>query len=585
MQNTPLIMEIVNSNNVTTEDALKIIDALSAEDIIQQDNTGATILHHLCFGREVQPFKFDFAQVVGKVVAKNPAILTSKWQDLKTPIDIAIIDNDLEAVKILAPYYAKAKLEIIVRERIKKIAPRNDLGVNEIMSGEEVIEEAVTETSPLSPCLRHGLFEMFQYFIDNGFGPLQGLENLSKYNLSDPTKENLQEFYKDLLVVGNKEILKALHKHLGYYEGHAGKNSKELISAIRARNEEEALKLILQGHYIYDFSGFHMYNMSDEKILDFLFLNNLHHPNYNFLAKDLSGNTPWQFAVFRGRGKSVLALIEVAKGNGIDLKTLFAPDGNGNTPMHLAVIYGHKEIAVGIIEAAKGNPELLKTLFARNKHGDTPLHLAVLYDYKEIAVMLLKAAKGNPKLLKTLFAPNEIDDTPLNWLSRNDKKEIVVLFLERAKGNPELLKALFARNEYGDTLLHFLIRNDKKEIVVLLLEGAKGNPEILNTLFAPNDGGNTPLHLAVFYGRKEIVELLLANGACPPLMMLLNNTFSTEMNTMLRSGFVRNYPYNAYSAVWNILEGAAKAYACDISEVYKQKPQQPNRNRDNQNQR
>jgi hypothetical protein len=37
----------------TTEDALKIISSLSANDIIQQGSTGATILHHLCFGQNI----------------------------------------------------------------------------------------------------------------------------------------------------------------------------------------------------------------------------------------------------------------------------------------------------------------------------------------------------------------------------------------------------------------------------------------------------------------------------------------------------------------------------------------------------
>jgi hypothetical protein len=163
MQNKTAVIDILDSK--TTEDALKIIDALSAEDIIQQDNNGATILHHLCFGREVQEFKFDLAQVIEKLVAKNNDILTLKWNDLKTPIYIAITENDLEAVKILAPHYAKAKHEIVVRERITLLAQRNELGDNEIMSGEEVIDEIVRETSALSYCLRLGQFEMFQYFI------------------------------------------------------------------------------------------------------------------------------------------------------------------------------------------------------------------------------------------------------------------------------------------------------------------------------------------------------------------------------------------------------------------------------------
>ncbi len=489
MQNKTSIIEILDSK--TPEDALKIIDALSAEDIIQQDTTGASILHHLCFGREVEQLKFDLAPVIEKIVAKNPAILTLKWSDLKTPIEIAITENDLEAVKILAPYYAKAKLEVIARERMTLLAPRDDLGDNEIMSGEEAIDEIITETSALSYYLRHEQIEMLQVLYQEGFKELEGIKDLSKYNLANPTKENLQELYKDLFVAGKKEELAGLHRYLGYYEGHEGKNSEELIAALKDVNYEEALKLISQGHYVYDFSKFRNSYFGEPYLIIFFFLQALHHPNYNILVRDKDGNSPLFMAVYNGHKEIAGLIIEAAKENRIDLNILFAPDNKGNTPLLLAAWQDRTEMALAILEAANGNGIDLKTVFAPDNKGNTPLHFAAYKGHTEIAVLLIEAAKEN-----------RID---------------------------------------------------------------------LNILFAPNIFGNTPLHSAARQDNNELVRVLLAHGACPSLNMLLNYTFSTEINSMLREAYKQKYPqsaYNAFSAVWNILEGAAQAMSGDITKFY-----------------
>ena len=158
--------------------------------------------------------------------------------------------------------------------------------------------------------------------------------------------------------------------------------------------------------------------------------------------------------------------------------------------------------------------------------------------------------------------------------------EVIFALLEEVKGNPEFLNSLFSPDIDGNTPLHFAVCQDYKEVAAALLGAAKGNPELLKVLFAPNKTvGLTPLHWAARDGYTEVVEVLLAYGACPSLSMLLNNTFSAEMNTILRSGFVRNHAYNAYNTGWNILEGAAKAFSGDMTDFYDEEHSRSERNR------
>jgi hypothetical protein len=230
MQNKSSVIDIVSSNKVTTEDALKIIGSLSAKQVLETLSGGHNILHILAADPKVHSSNLDIERVVQAIVAKNPAVLNTRLEILftnpittqiesiagDTPFDMAIRQDNLALVKVLAPHYKD-------RENVKIFDFRKN-------NGEQIREHV----SPLAFCLRHGQFEMFNYFIENGFGPLQSLEDLSKYNLANPTPENLQEFYKDLFVAGNKELLKELHRKLGYYEGHNSKNSKELIAALEA---------------------------------------------------------------------------------------------------------------------------------------------------------------------------------------------------------------------------------------------------------------------------------------------------------------------------------------------------------------
>ncbi len=145
-----------------------------------------------------------------------------------------------------------------------------------------------------------------------------------------PLSGTLQELYEGLFVAGHGQALRKLHNFLGYYRGTEGQNSQELIDAVKADDHGKPLKLISQGHYVYDFSGFAYFQTKG--ILEFFCLNSLHHPNYNILAKDSDLSTPLHVAAWKGDTEAAKAMLGVAKGNDELLKTLCAPDIGGTTP-------------------------------------------------------------------------------------------------------------------------------------------------------------------------------------------------------------------------------------------------------------
>jgi ankyrin repeat protein len=158
--------------------------------------------------------------------------------------------------------------------------------------------------------------------------------------------------------------------------------------------------------------------------------------------------------------------------------------------------------------------------------------------------------------------------------------EVIFALLEEVKGNPEFLNSLFSPDIDGNTPLHFAVTQEYEEIVAVLLEAAKGNPELLKVLFAPNKTtGLTPLRWAARDGCTEVVEVLLAYGACPSLSMLLNNTFSAEMNSLLRSAFVKCI----CSVVSNISECASQVLYGNMIELYDEEHTRAEQNRQRNN--
>jgi ankyrin repeat protein len=634
MRNKRSVKDILDSK--TTKDALKIIDSLSKEQVLATYDSGHNILHALVanYGIEGAPTDNLYLKaVVDALVEKNRAILdlrmevtftnpiTNKLESKEgdTPLEAAIRQDNLALVKIFAPHYEKdikifdhrpgEQRDMTPEEITKSESLTKELGIT--YAKIKTVDNIRENVSPLAFAMRYGQFEMFEYLYKNGFGSLKGIDNLSKYKLENPSKENLEELYRDLFITGESEVLKGLHIYLEYYEGHEDKNSKELIAAVRAGNEEKASKLISQGHYIYDFSGFRIYNESDKKILDFLFLNNLHHPNYNVVTKDINGNTPlhlaawighteeakaileivkdkpellksllltknkdgnepFQLAVSNGHTEEAKAILEVIKDNPELLQLLLGPDEYGETQLHLAALYGPTKRVKAILEIVKDNPELLQSLLlTRNKDGNNPLHLAAFYGPTERVKAIIEVIKDNPELLQLLLGPDEYGETQLHLAALYGPTKRVKAILEIVKDNPELLQSLLlTRNKDGNNPLHLAAFYGPTERVKAIIEVIKDNPELLQLLLGLDKYGETQLHLAAINGRPDVVKVLLSHGDIPSLSMLLNSAFSAEMNTMLRSGFVRNHTYNAFSAGWNFLTGASKALSGDITDFY-----------------
>jgi ankyrin repeat protein len=431
MKNTS-IFDIVNVSGITTEKALKTIESLTPEQILEQDNNGNTILHILApLGEGI--VSFDLKQIVPAIVAKNAEVLNLRssviYADLQTnepksnngdnALEAGIRHDNLELFQILAPLYKDLGELKVFDFRPSKTRSLTVDESNRSFDGEKtaakvkITENVREEISPLAFALRHGQFEMFKYLFENGFGEeIKGVEDRSKYNLD--TTEGLQDLYKDLFLAGNKDLLKELHRHLGYYEGHSGQNSQKLVTAVKADDREQALKLISQGHYVYDLSGLNVYNYEDTKLLELFLLINLNHPNYNILARDKEGSNPLHYSIVNENGELVEEIVKATNGDKELLKTLSYPNHRGDTPLHLAVQLAYNNSAKALLEAAKGNDELLKVLCEPNKNGNTPLHLAAEDDNAFTTAALLKAAEGNEELLKMLLSPNNYNSLPID---------------------------------------------------------------------------------------------------------------------------------------------------------------------------
>lgn len=180
-----------------------------------------------------------------------------------------------------------------------------------------------------------------------------------------PKTEVLQELYKELFVAGHNSALRKLHNFLGYYRGHEGQNSPELVTLlanekyneIDSRKEfhinltngkklgtplyndlteedlNKALDLISKGHYIYNFSKL---NYDDHNMLiKFMFLQTLDHPNYNANSVEFYNRTPLSLAMYYLNFPAVTRLLQFPE---IDIKNQ-APE-----VLHKAAFHGHTAV-------------------------------------------------------------------------------------------------------------------------------------------------------------------------------------------------------------------------------------------------
>lgn len=299
--------------------------------------------------------------------------------------------------------------------------------------------------------------------IPDFYSALVDLLFLDRQNkLQLPATETLQALYESLFVGGHGQALRKLHNFLGYYEGHEGKNSKELIDAVRADNQEEALKLISQGYYVYDFSKFDPWDDSGEKITDFFCRNNLHHPNYNLLAEYNNGYILLHWVATCGEMEAVKLLI--AAGANVN-----AQNNNGTTLLKVAAMHGMNEL-VKLLIAAGADPNV------RNIYKQVPLHNAAWVGNTEV-VRLLIAAGTNVNAQDSIGLT-----TPLQYAAR-------IGFIDVVK---ELLKSkeldLSVKNEEGKTAADVAATPETRHLIEANMRERRDRARILNDVGASSSG-------------------------------------------------------------------------------------------------
>jgi hypothetical protein len=190
--------------------------------------------------------------------------------------------------------------------------------------------------------------------------------------LLEPSKEKLEQLYEGLFVAGHGEALGKLHDYLGYYRGHNGKNSEELIAAFKEENIELAQKLLSKGHYVYDFLPFDAWYSS------MIFSGGLVHPNFNINAIRRLKETPLISVAQYGSPEQIKALID----KGVDVN---AAQYRGETALHLAAEKGRRDIVKMLIDnGAKINA-------ISDESNCTPLLCAVYGGHEGVVRELLDA--------------------------------------------------------------------------------------------------------------------------------------------------------------------------------------------------
>jgi ankyrin repeat protein len=529
------ILDIVNSGDITTEDALKIIGDLSPEQVLYCSENGLSVLHILAReGKECDSPNIDFQRVVDALVAKNLKILdlrnemhstNSQTKQVEiiagdTPFEWAIRHNNLPLLKALTPYYkTRNPIQIrdvrggeykpktqheLQRQRQKYIRKGYD---NKPTSG-KVINNVLEEMSLVAFALRHGQFKMLEYLLENGFGFLPKLQDLQAYNLSNPSEEDKQKLYRDLFISGHREALLELHRHLGYYEGRNGVSSQELFDAIKNGNEDKALVLISQGHYAYNldkhdipkYDHVNRFGVWIDNIIPFIFLKTLNHPNYDVNARGYNSSSPLQVAAV----KKDLSVMRELLNRGANINSI---NESCNTPLIWAMIAGSPEAAVLLIERGAD-------INLSDNYNQTTLFYA--------------AGHGNLEIVKYLIGKG---------LDVNEA------------------------SHFEQTPLQMSCRGGYFEIAQELIN----NGADVNTV---DCHGRTPLSWALdpVYENfnYKLIDLLLANGACPSLGSIFSRTFSIELNLKLAFSF----GYHCTSKFCNVFKGVAQVVAGDITEFY-----------------
>lgn len=246
----------------------------------------------------------------------------------------------------------------------------------------------------------------------------------------------------------------------------------------------------------------------------------------NISAPDFEGLTPLHWAVMRNREAAVRELLRLHEGgfHG-DVR---AADAKGRTPLHIAAISNKLTLLPLLIEAGAD-------IEAVTDDGDTPLHYAA-EDALEFATQLIARGANVMARNKDGRTPLFVAVTAYSYLPEESTEKVFQLLKAHGAdvnaqdnegrtplhsiaamkdGSDRLGASLWllangadvnARDSSGRTPLHLAIVSGNRKLRPILLDhGADVN--------AADDHGLTPLHLAVRQGEQDTVLTLLAHGA------------------------------------------------------------------------
>ncbi len=319
--------------------------------------------------------------------------------------------------------------------------------------------------------------------------------------LNNFTKEELQELYGKLLTAGHEKALGKLHDSLGYHRGFNGESSQELKGLFSQdddvemffemikkeksleKDKAQVLKLISEGHFLYadvtcgDGERFiDSAKQEDLRLLNYMFLNMIHHPNYNVHARDIVGHTPLHLAAALGLFEKAQQMLD--KGAEVDAK-----DIDGITPLYMAVQYNNFQVAQLLLD--KGADVL-----TRGRMMDENL-------------VMVASRAGHLGMLQFLLSKGLEVGSSSNLDGRTALHHAAEL------GHIEMVNFLLQNGAKANVALAFDIKTTKYDTVTADGHLVPGKGRGLTE----KDNGITPLHLACQKGHFEVVEALTAAGA------------------------------------------------------------------------
>ena len=246
-------------------------------------------------------------------------------------------------------------------------------------------------------------------------------------------------------------------------------------------------------------------------------------------CKDVDDNTPMHIAAMHGRAEMVKDLTQMYGAS------TYCLNNKLQTPLHLALVNKHKQIADMLVSEC--NSQIIDVA------GNSPLHLAAMCGCADMVSKLIQQYQSSPDCL------NSKHQTPLHLALEEKHEEIADMLLSKFLCCPT------SADIDGNTPLHVAVqyglqgivrklqnqyksipdcRNNKQETPLFLAAKAK-NWTIVDILVSKfgccpmkaNDTGSTPLHYAAMYGPTEINRKIIKQ--CQSTLDCMNNRRETPL--------------------------------------------------------